>query len=168
MGIKHNTKDIRFAKYPTACIDGNYSRINSFAWSNIRCDVIATASSDKSCKLFQLSSTVNSTNEFNHDTFFVDCPDSINREQLNSDGLIIGAKLLGENELNVNGPMISVVSSLTSDCFYSLSATGEVTSTKLKSETLNQIGEHKLFLFNEDSIKIRKNSKLKPVYINET
>ncbi|KAJ3323048.1 hypothetical protein HDV06_002494 [Boothiomyces sp. JEL0866] len=137
--------DIRYLKGPAGRIDGHYGSIPSIAWSNTHCDMIASASLDRSCRMWSFSSS-KATAKKPWKEFMVGFPGSefenFNQADL-EDHLIIGSNMIGEFT-EYTSPVIAVATaSLHADTYYTITATGTITSHLIRSKMFEQLLVHK-------------------------
>ncbi|KAJ3218108.1 hypothetical protein HK099_005196 [Clydaea vesicula] len=140
--------DLRFLRHPAARIDGHYESVNSLCWSNVRCDHISTASSDRSFKTFNLNPDLNSRKIFkNYSNFFFNLPDTGFRmeEYTSKEDLIVGSELVCESDFkSFNAPLLNICTSPThSDSYYTISSIGELGCFTIKSDLLEKFAPHR-------------------------
>ncbi|KAJ3256679.1 hypothetical protein HK103_005174 [Boothiomyces macroporosus] len=137
--------DIRYLKGPAGRIDGHYGSIPSIAWSNTHCDMLASASLDRSCRVWSFSPN-KATAKKPWKEFMVGFPGSefenINQPNL-EDHLIVGSTMIGEFT-EYTSPVIAVAAaSLHADTYYTITATGTISSHLIRSKMFEQLLTHK-------------------------
>ncbi|KAJ3271033.1 hypothetical protein HDV01_007114 [Terramyces sp. JEL0728] len=122
--------DIRYLKGPAGRIDGHYGSIPSIAWSNTHCDMLASASLDRSCRMWSFTPS-KATVKKPWKEFMVGFPGSefenINQPNL-EDHLIIGSTMIGEFT-EYTSPVIA--------------ATGAISSHLIRSKMFEQLLDRK-------------------------
>ncbi|KAJ3311051.1 hypothetical protein HDV04_004471 [Boothiomyces sp. JEL0838] len=144
--------DIRYLKGPAGRIDGHYGSIPSIAWSNTHCDMLASASLDRSCRVWSFSPN-KATAKKPWKEFMVGFPGSefenINQPNL-EDHLIVGSTMIGEFT-EYTSPVIAgrtvlmlvAAAPLHADTYYTITATGAISSHLIRSKMFEQLLTHK-------------------------
>ncbi|KNC99568.1 uncharacterized protein SPPG_04957 [Spizellomyces punctatus DAOM BR117] len=138
--------DLRYVKHPVGRIDGHCQSIQSLAWSNTHCEILTTASSDRSWRAWSFAPDVSTARE-TYDDIFIGCPGSEWGNLANADAqphVVAGARLIGEWGSGYTAPVIKVVPSKSHiDTFYALSAVGEVKSHTILGEVFEPVIPHR-------------------------